>query len=338
MKKYFLELALIILACFFCCFVPGKGAFSIVINSEKEPDTINVRVTREEFADFHDTLIIEDRIIKLELEEFYFSDFDLVTGSFKHDAIFSNKNPKFQKDIFSGPRQKNKENVTATSQGRQGIHSIKLSGTTSPGNKRPVAKKDRPGVNLFSDLEQSEFTEKLKKAANLVKKQEDLPELELTLLEMEKFAGNKPQNLTNMGKVYLKAGNTQKACEFFSKAETLSPDDYKISYMHSICLYKMDELVKAEEKFKKVARLKPDFMYAYYNLGNLHYKKENYKKAIDSFKKAMELAPGNKDIYFNIGLTLENMGYTELAKKFYQKCLELDPTDKEAVKALEKLH
>ncbi len=342
MKIYFIKLSVIFTI---TCLLSGMGLYSeasaySLKNNEDRAEPFNVRVTREEFAGFHDTLVIENENIEIDLEKLYFSNFDLNTGSLNYDEIFSVKNPKFEPDIFSRLQQKKEKEIVITPQKRHdhsGIHNIALYGSRIASKTQNPDPKKRAEINLFSDSNRNEFSEKLKKAAGLIKNQKDSPEIQQILLELERIAYN-AQNLSNIAKLYIRKGNTQKAYELLERAEKISPDNFKILYTYAICLYKHNDFAGAEKKLKKVMLLKPDFMHAYYNLGNIYYKEKNYHKAIDCFKKAMELAPEKADIYFNIALTLEMLDYKKLAKKFYSKCLELDPADKEALKALQKLN
>ncbi|NLF82668.1 MAG: tetratricopeptide repeat protein, partial [Candidatus Gastranaerophilales bacterium] len=183
----------------------------------------------------------------------------------------------------------------------------------------------------------SEFEEKLKATATLLEKDKNNPKARQELLELENEAGENGVNLANVAKLYIKVGENGRAKDLLNRAESLSPQNYKVIYTNAVFLYKNNDLASAEEKLLKVSRLNQGFMHAHYNLGNLYYRQNEYKKAIESFKKAMELAPENADIYFNIAMTLEAMGQKELARKFYARVLDLNPNDKEALKAVERL-
>ena len=299
----------------------------------------NLRITREKFAKFVDTLLIEDKNRQINLENIYFNNFDLSTGKLKNDEIFSVKSPKFEPDIFT-KKQKQKEKTIENSEDFSGsnIYNISLSGSSPSPENHASATKDTSASDFFYKLNNDDFKEKLKKTASLIKTEGNTDKTRQMLSELEKKVNNNTVNLSNIAKLYIKAGEIQKACKLLEKAEIISPDDFKILYTHAICLYKQNNLTMAKEELKKVAEMKPDFMYAYYNLGNIYFKEKNYHEALDSFKKAMELTPNNEDVYFNIAVTLEMLDYKEIAKKFYSKCLELNPKDKGALQALENLN
>ena len=308
----------LVLACQIGMVVSAQKSFGEGLNSET---TFNIRITREKFAEFHNTLIIPEEDIRINLEEIHFDNFDLLTGDLVYDEMFSMRSHKFEPDIF----KKQEEKVYTSNKSMQGnINTINLSGTKISSNMKKTAVS-------------GEFQRKIKKAASMVKSGASVLQVEPILAELEKMSVNDSVKLSNVAKLYMKAGNPEKACEVLQHAEILDPNNYKILYTHAICLYKMNKLDVAEHKLKKVAALQPDFMYAYYNLGNIYYKGKKYHKALDAFKQAMSLSPGIPDIYYNIGLTLEQLNHREFARKFYQKCLQINPKDSGALRAIERL-
>jgi len=323
------------LTCLFSGIIARKVVLAASLHNEQSSEAFNLRVTRENFADFHDTLIIENENKQLGLEKIYFDNFDFLAGKFNLDELFSVRNPKFEPNIYT---KKEEEKVFVDEvQNHSGIYNINISGNSGVNNNIASNAPKKAELNLFSEVTGNEFNEKLKKAANLIKTQKNSYEAQKILAELEKTAGNNAVSIANIAKLYIQSDKSVKAYELLKQAETLAPNDFKIIYTSAVCLYKQNALISAEEKLKKVAELKPDFMYAHYNLGNVYHKQKNYHKALDSFKKALELAPENADIYYNIAVTLEMLDNKKLAKQFYSKCLELNPKDKNAIQALDKL-
>ena len=326
----------------------NQCVLAVPFHGEKMDNAFNLRVTRENFAEFYDILIIQDEIKNILIEEIYFDSFDLATGKLKQDEIFSVRNNKFEPGIFNYIKKKNSqifkepegyeghEGFEKIEEYTGGIYNIQLSNKNS-GQKKQDTKMI---ARLYSMQEThkktiSDFRKKLEKANNIIKTGKNFDNAKKILLELEE--NNNPINLSNIAKLYLKMNEFQKAGELLEQAKNLSPNDFKILYTYAICLYKNNKFDLAEENLIKITEIKPNFMYAHYNLGNIYYKEKKYHKAIDSFKKAMELNPKKADTYFNIALTLEMLDYKELAEKFYSKCLELNPKDKEALKAIKKI-
>ncbi len=301
MKNYVLKILLIL------CSISGITAFAA---------DFNVRITREEFADFYGILIIEENFKGLSLDGVFSSGFDPLSGKLKRDEIFSVRSAYFKPDIFK-KKEKEKPGIPENYGENKGIYNVRLS------SKPEIIKKT--------------FKDNLLAAKNIIESGKNPGQAEEILMALEKTSDNNPVNISNIAKLYLKGGNRPRALELLKRAKELAPDDYKILYTYGIALYKNDELNRAEVLLLEITRIKPDFMYAHYNLGNIYYKRKEYKKALDSFEKAMELAPDKADIYFNIAITLEQLGYSDMASRFYSKCLELNPDDDEAFKALQRL-
>lgn len=72
---------------------------------------------------------------------------------------------------------------------------------------------------------------------------------------------------------------------------------------------------KAVEYLKKTIEAKKDFAYGYYNLGCAYLKLEEYDLARKSFEKAIKISPEEADYYYNLGYTHKKMGNTKRADK-----------------------
>lgn len=270
----------------------------------------NLRVSREEFAEFYDTLIIEQDFKELSMDDVLSSSFDPTTGKLNNN-IFSARSPYFDPNAF-----KKEERIEEPEY--KSVYNIKLAAAPS--------------------MKQSgtSFKQKLLDANKLAASGSNKQQVWEILAGLEHDAEDDAVNLSNIATVYIKTGNNTKALDLLNKAKQLAPDNYKILYTYGITLYKTNNLSLAESNLLRVTQLKSDFMYAHYNLGNVYYKQKEYTKALNSFKKAMELAPDNSNIYYNIAITLDRLGHKDLAQKFYNKCLSLNPNDKDAFKAVQK--
>ncbi len=336
LKKFFIKILIIINV---TCFILYFGADFALALSDDNDVSFNLRITREEFSEISDTLIMQDENKKndINLDEVYFNQFNMLTGNFNHDQIFSARSDEF-KYGFSANQKEEINIVNKTSQDFQKVYNIDLSGTQSKKVNKSSKNKSSGKIALLSEVNSgNKFSDKFKEIVSLINSGENVSVVKKNLIELEKTVENDAINLSNIAKLYARIGERDKAGELLQRAESLSPNDFKILYMNAVHFYNQDKLFKAEERLKKVAALNPDFMHAHYNLGNIYYKEQKYREAINSFRKAMDLAPENPDIYYNIGLTLERIDQPQMAKEFYAKCIDLNPGDKEALKALEKL-
>lgn len=343
MKKFFTKKIIILL--FLACL--SMPFFSTHVFSEDElvlSESLKATVTREEFADFYETLVIEQEVEEIDIGEVNLQNFTLANGklNFVQDELFSMRNPRFGRDIYVKKQQEKQRKAQReeerTRYGYNSVTNVKIS-EARRGVSVPLSSYEAKSAleSITAPNKENEFEEKLKMAANLLEKDKSSSEARQELLELENEAGESGIKLSNVAKLYIKIGENGRANDLLTRAEELSPRNYKVAYTRAVFLYKNNDLDGAEPVLVRVSQLKPNFMYAHYNLGNIYYRQQEYKKAIESFKKAMELAPENADIYFNIGMTLEALEQRELARKFYSKALELNPDDKEASKAVERL-
>lgn len=349
LKKKFTKKIIIFafLACFTMPFFPSCG-FSK--DAEFLSEQLKATITREEFADFYDTLVIEPENEELGIGDINLKNFTFIGGKLNliQDELFSMRSPYFEPDIFVKKQREEQRKAERNAEssrygysrqgGRRSVTNVRISQANPTVERHFSVSEAKSSLEAVAETKKGgEFEEKLKAAAILLEKDKNSPKARQELLELENAAGENGVNLSNVAKLYIKIGENGRAKDLLSRAESLSPQNYKVIYTNAVFLYKNNDLVKAEEKLVKVSHLNPGFMHAHYNLGNIYYRQNEYKKAIESFKKAMELAPENSDIYFNIGMTLEAMGQKDLARKFYSKVLELNPNDKEALKAVERL-
>jgi tetratricopeptide (TPR) repeat protein len=83
------------------------------------------------------------------------------------------------------------------------------------------------------------------------------------------------------------------------------------------------QLDKAEEYFKKAIELDKNFVLAYNNLGLVYGKKGQLNKAEEYFKKAIKLDKNYIEAYNNLGIVYEIEGNLNKAEKCYKRVIEL---------------
>ncbi|MEI8388651.1 MAG: tetratricopeptide repeat protein [bacterium] len=346
MKHYQKKLVIILnLVCVINIITTVICCSAVSASNSISSEQFNVRVTRENFAEFCDSLVIPDEKQKLKLDPLFFENFNLLTGNYEYKDIFSVHNEKFKPDVLKAIRKKQaEENANNSSNSSISVYNIDLSKQRQ--NVQIINVNNNPKISTNSfmysmmgvDEDNIEFNfEKTVEKVKVLIAKNDFSNAAETLNFLRTKSKKNNSHLFILAGLYEKTNRPDEACSLYKEISEAEPAKYEYIYSYAVSLYKNDNKGLAEKYFLKVTEIKPDFMYAYYNLGNLYYKKVNYYKALDCFNKAMEINPSNSDVCFNIAVTLEVLDHKTLAKKFYSKCLELNPQDAQAGKALERL-
>lgn len=93
---------------------------------------------------------------------------------------------------------------------------------------------------------------------------------------------------------------------------------------------KKGEYDRAIEAFHKALEIKPDMHEAWYNLGNAYGEKGEYDRAIEAFYKALEIKPDKHEAWYNLGLAYDKKGEYDQAIEAYHKAVEIKPDDHDA--------
>ncbi|MFH1678879.1 MAG: DUF2723 domain-containing protein [Candidatus Omnitrophota bacterium] len=186
--------------------------------------------------------------------------------------------------------------------------------------------------------------------------------VEDTIKEYEESLKYNPDNfavLLNLGQLYLKRQENDKADLYLKKAREVNPGffheeprraealpDYKITLnipevsegeespeyhiQRGANFGMMGEHDKAIDEFKKALSLDPEFSIAYVNLGNAYMNKDSVDEAIDMYKQAIKINPGIESsiAYLNLGAIYVNIKKDfPNAATYLEKYVELNPDD-----------
>ncbi len=129
----------------------------------------------------------------------------------------------------------------------------------------------------------------------------------------------------NLGNLYVKTGEYDKAIAAFEKAMEVNPSDVK-SYNDAgyACVMKGD--FKKAKKYLLVAlSMDPDYAFSRINMGLLHEAEGGMRAAEGEYKEAVRLNPNIAQAHNNLAGLYEKSGRRPLAIKEYQKAIALDP-------------
>lgn len=144
------------------------------------------------------------------------------------------------------------------------------------------------------------------------------------LLYLTKYFPEDAELMYNLGILYEKLKDFEKAEKAYRKAVEISPQDdfyYNLGEV-LVTLKKWDEAI---DIFKKVLQNDPNDGNCYFNLGICYFNKDETNLATDSFQQAVTLNPDDIFAHFYLGYIYQNNGLTNFAIESYKKVLAISP-------------
>ncbi|MCD6501303.1 tetratricopeptide repeat protein [bacterium] len=135
----------------------------------------------------------------------------------------------------------------------------------------------------------------------------------------------------NLGFLYQKAGEKEKAEQAYLTAYALEPTNTNLAKQAAIYYFNDDQTDTAIAILTKIAdEGKPD-VETYTLLASMFVSKGQSKKADEMFAKAEALDPENLDLLFDRGVAKFNQEDFAAASSYFQKILDIDPTNRDAL-------
>lgn len=154
-------------------------------------------------------------------------------------------------------------------------------------------------------------------------------------LATAKTSPSSHQNHNNLGDLYARHGDYQKAAEEFQKAIELKPN-YGDAYHNLANVYHQmgrDDL--AEKNYQKALEFNPNLWQSYQNLAAIYFNQKNYQLAREELEKAIQINSENADLHNNMGILYLNLGDKQKAREEFEKTLQIDPQNQKAQQQLE---
>lgn len=157
-------------------------------------------------------------------------------------------------------------------------------------------------------------------------------------LAAEKYSPSSPQNHNNLGDLYARWGQLDKAIFYFKRATELQVN-YGDAFHNMANVYaQKGDFQTAAKNYQKAIECNPNLWQSYQNLGSIFFQQGNYTKAEEAFEKSIQIYPQNPGLHYALGVTYANLNRKTEAENEMKIALQLDPQYSQAQQALNELN
>lgn len=147
-----------------------------------------------------------------------------------------------------------------------------------------------------------------------------------------------PQNHNNLGDLYSRHGNFEKAAEEFKTAIALLPN-YGDAYHNLANVYlQMKKIDLAIENYQKALSYNAGLWQSHQNLAAIFAQQGQFDLSVEQLQKAIVTSPQNPNLHVNLGMIYYDMGKKKEAIQEWQMALQIDPSNQDAQKFLQQSH
>ncbi len=156
-------------------------------------------------------------------------------------------------------------------------------------------------------------------------------------LSAAKTSPSSPQNHNNLGDLYGRRGEHQKAIAEYKKAIEIN-QGYADAFHNLANTYQqMGQNEQAIENYHKALELNPKLWQSHQMLAAIFWSQKNFKEAKKETEEAIKINPQESNLYLNLGLIYFQLKEFDQAKKAAEQALFLEPGNLRAKKFLQDL-
>jgi tetratricopeptide (TPR) repeat protein len=131
----------------------------------------------------------------------------------------------------------------------------------------------------------------------------------------------------NLGNIFFRKGQVDKAIAQFQKALEVHPDDAVAHNNLGNALVQKGRLDEAIAQHRKALEIDPGYAEAHYNLGNALLQKGLLDEAMAQLQKTLAIDPDFADAHYSLSIVLRQKGLVDEGIAQLRKALEVNPDD-----------
>ena len=129
----------------------------------------------------------------------------------------------------------------------------------------------------------------------------------------------------NLGVLYRKHGDDEKALAAFQEAAERAPDRADIPFNIGNLYKATDDYENAVAYYNKAIEIDPEYAPAFNNLGTLYESRKERNKALEVFRRGLSADSGDASLRFNMGLVYQEEEHWEEARDAFDTALKKRP-------------
>ncbi|MEK6589182.1 MAG: tetratricopeptide repeat protein, partial [Nitrospinota bacterium] len=148
------------------------------------------------------------------------------------------------------------------------------------------------------------------------------------LMKLEDIDTQKGQGYLQIGNLFYRKSNPQKAIEYFEKYLPFHPaseDVYLFTKLGEL-YEQIGNINKAVEYYSKLENINSFKGQGHFYSGLLYERKERWADALKEFEYVLEIKPKDSPLLLKIGKLYEKIGNNRKALEVYEKVIAIDPT------------
>lgn len=139
-------------------------------------------------------------------------------------------------------------------------------------------------------------------------------------------------SLNNLGNIYFRLGDEDKAMEYYLRTADVDPNHHECRHNMGVVLLKKGKADEARARFEEAVKLRPDFVPSLARLGVMHLQADEMDQALEVFRKLTELTPDDIRIRLQFTEVLYQKGLIDEARSQFAILQNTNPQAAQAFK------